>query len=435
MALVEMRDLVGHAYHNGYAVGAFDISSLTMLEAVIQAAENCRAPVIIQIAEPQMSHFDIELLAPAAEAAAHRATVPVVLHFDHGKSLQSVIRSIALGCNSVMIDASHSPLNDNIRITKEVVETAHGCGVAVEAELGYVPESEASKKSGELIFTTVEEARGFVKLTGVDLLAVSVGTTHGQLQGKPRLDYQRLRQINEALSLPLVIHGASGLTDDQYRRLVANGVAKINYFTALDELAAKQLAKNESKAQNGFLNLHQGVREVIAEEMERCMRIWGSAGRAAEVLAQCVTWEPVERTLFLRSEGEDPDDIALVLARGKRILSALPGVREVSSGVTHVAEGRDHYCWTIRFSHFDAIGRVERHPEFSSFYNRHLRGLLQEPLVFDSRFTEVLPDLRQPQPTVGALTKTLKKQCSRGGAVHAGLYYSRVVSVIGPPVT
>lgn len=173
MPLVNMKDMLHHAYSNHYAVGAIDVVSLDLLQGVLDAAERCRAPVIIGLAEPHLHAFDLQLLAPAVEAAARHSNVPVAIHFDHGSSSESIQHGIRHGCNGVMVDASHLPLHDNIELTTRVVQMAHGCGVPVEAELGYVPDS-----GGELVFTTVEEARGFVRVTGVDSLAVSIGTTH-----------------------------------------------------------------------------------------------------------------------------------------------------------------------------------------------------------------------------------------------------------------
>ncbi|MCW8947648.1 MAG: class II fructose-bisphosphate aldolase, partial [Sedimenticola sp.] len=183
MALVQMHDMLRHAYENKYAVGSFDVVSMDFLQGVINAAEQCRAPVILGLAEPYSDHFDMELLATAVESAARRSSVPVAIHYDHGSSIEGVIRGIRHGCNGVMIDASDRSLDENIATTKEVVEIAHACGVPVEAELGYVPDN-----GNDLIFTTVDEARGFVRLTGVDFLAVSIGTVHGRFKGKPRLD-------------------------------------------------------------------------------------------------------------------------------------------------------------------------------------------------------------------------------------------------------
>ncbi len=254
MPLINMKDMLHHAYDNGYAVGAFDLVSLDFLEGVISAAERCNAPVILSLAESHFDYFNFELIMPAVEAAARRASVPVAIHLDHGASLESAVRAINLGCNGAMVDASHEPSPNNIRCTRSVVDMAHACGVPVEGELGYVPGVEgedAERHPGKITYTTVAEATGYVDRTGVDFLAVSIGTVHGRMKRKPKLDCQRLKQINEALGMPLVIHGGTGLSPDQFRRLIANGAAKINYYTALADAAGACIQKKAKAIRNG----------------------------------------------------------------------------------------------------------------------------------------------------------------------------------------
>ena len=210
MALVNMLDMLHHAYDNNYAVGAFDLVSLDFLEAVIDAAEKCRAPVILSIAEPHFAHFDVELMMPAVEAAAKRATIPVAIQLDHGSSLETATKAIRLGCNGLMLDVSNSELRENVRSTRAVVEMAHSCGIPVVGELGYVAGYEgegAEQHPGETSLTNPAEAKSYVEQTGVDFLAVSIGTVQGRMKGRAKLDFQRLKKLNEAVKVPLVIHG------------------------------------------------------------------------------------------------------------------------------------------------------------------------------------------------------------------------------------
>jgi fructose-bisphosphate aldolase class II len=368
MALVQMKDMLRHAYDNKYAVGAFDVVSLELLQGVINAAEQCRAPVILGLSEPHFEHFDIALLAPAVEAAARRSSVPVAIHYDHGSGVEGAVRGIRHGCNGVMVDASNRPLQENIECTRAVVKMAHSCGVPVEAELGYVPDS-----GDELIFTSVEEARGFVRLTGVDFLAVSIGTAHGRLGGKARLDYQRLRQINEALQIPLVLHGSSGLSDDQFHRLIANGIAKVNYFTAITDRAAELLRSNARDKENGYLKLFSGVREGVEQEADRMMRMWGSAGRAAEVLEQCHPWQGVEYVLRFNLSGSDAEEQAMITRRGRRLLLQIPGVREVMVGEALQDNTLPQYCWQLRLASAAVAQSLKQHADFLNFTRRYLR--------------------------------------------------------------
>jgi len=351
--------------------------SLDFLEAIVTAAEKSRAPVILSLAESHFDYFDFGLAMPAVEAAARGAAVPVAIHLDHGESLASAVRGINLGCNGVMVDASHHPLEENIRLSRQVVEMARGCGVPVEGELGYVPGVEgedAERHPGEVAYTTVEEAGRYVEETGVDFLAVSIGTVHGRMKGEPKLDFQRLAEINEALRIPLVIHGGTGLSDDQFRELIANGVTKINYYTALSDAAARQIEVNrQTGAGGGYTGLVKEVRPAIAEEVERCIRLWGSAGRADEVLAACEPWRPVEHLIIYNVEGLDESGAKAMIAEGRRVLSAIPGVREVFTGEAVQKDAAYRYTWLVRFCHPAVIDSYRNHPAHVAFADYHFR--------------------------------------------------------------
>lgn len=377
MPLVDMKDMLQHAYHHGYAVGAFELINLEVLQAVMKAAEQARAPLILSVAEHHFDAFDVELLMPAIEAAAKRAQVPVAIHFDHGITLDSALSGIRQGCNSVMVDASHLDFSENTRITKAVVEMAHACGIAVEGELGYVPgiEEDSSNYPEGLAYTSLAEAKAYVERTGVDFLAVSVGTVHGRMKGKPRLDYQRLKQINEALKMPLVIHGGSGLSDSQYRRLISNGVAKINCFTGISELAAKKLRENTRGTIGvSYSQIQNMTKKAITTEAEHYMRLWGAAGRAAEVLSQCHIWRPVEQLIIYKTLGEQCVSMATQY-EVQSILSRIPGVREVT--IAEVMQNDKHYqcSWTVKFCHPEAIKSYQEHPDVMALSRKLFRPL------------------------------------------------------------
>ena len=392
MPLVDMKDMLQHAYDNGYAVGAFDLVSLDFLEGILGAAEHCRAPVILSLAESHFDYFDFELIMPAVEAAALRATVPVAIHLDHGASLDSAVKAVNLGCNGVMVDASHEPLPDNIDCTRNVVNMAHACGVPVEGELGYVPGVEgedAARHPGKIAYTTAAEAKNYREQTGVDFLAVSIGTVHGRMKGKPELDFQRLKQINEALGIPLVIHGGTGLSDDQFRQLIANGVAKINYYTALSDAAAKQIKDNiKAGTSGGFTDLVKNIRTVVADEAERCMRLWGAEGRASEVLSRCRSWLPVEHLIIYNVRGIDKAGAEAMIAEGCRVLSAIPGVREVFSGETVQDDAKYRYTWLVRFCHPLVIHSYREHPDHVTFADKLFRPVAGERISIDYQMVD-----------------------------------------------
>jgi fructose-bisphosphate aldolase class II len=322
------------------------------------------------------------------ERAAQRASVPVAIHLDHGASLKSAVAAIRLGANGVMVDASHHPFDENVAITRRVSAMAHGCGVPVEGELGYVPGVEgedAERHPGELIYTSVAEAKVYVERSGVDFLAVSVGTVHGRMQGEPKLNYTRLKQINEALGIPLVLHGGTGLSEDQYKRLIGNGIAKINYYTALADTAGEQLAENVANGGRGYTSLVRGAAAAVQQETERCMRLWGAAGRAAEVLAQCTPWQPVEHLIIYNTTASDDESVAAMMAEGRRVLSAIPGVRELFTGNAVQGEARYRHSWLVRFCHPAVIDSYRDHPDHVAFADRHFRPIAGDRISIDYR--------------------------------------------------
>lgn len=390
MPIVDMKGMLGHAYRHRYAVGAFDVVSLEFVTAVMEAAERSRSPIIVSLAESHFDYYDFELLMAAVEGAAKRATVPVAIHLDHGMSLESAVRAINLGCNGVMVDASHHPFEDNVAVTREIVAMARGCGVPVEGELGYVPGVEgedAERHPGEIAYTSVAEAQDYVTRTGVDCLAVSIGTVHGRMKGEPKLDIDLLRQINEALGIPLVLHGGTGLSDTQYEQLIANGIAKINYYTALADAAGARIRDNANANERGYTSLVRGVGEAVREETERRMRQWGAAGRADEVLAHCAPWTPVEHVIIYNCNAA-AHDVEDMMAEGRRVLSAIPGVREVFTG-TAVKDGAQYrYSWVVRFCHQAVIESYRDHPDHVAFANTRFRPIAGDRISIDYQGVE-----------------------------------------------
>jgi len=387
MPLINMRDMLYHAYENNYAVGAFDLVSLDFLEAVIGAAESCRSAVILSIAQPHFAHYDFELMLPAVEAAAKRATVPVAIQLDHGNNLETVIKAINLGCNGVMLDASNQNFSDNIEHTRAVAEMAHQCGVSVVGELGYIAGKEgegAEQHPGETAFTLPSEAKAYVERTGVDFLAVSIGTVQGRMNGRAKLDYVRLKQLNQAVNIPLVIHGGSGLNEDQFHKLTSNGVAKIDYYTALSDVAAKAMRKRSKGNPNGsFTDLKKDVKAAIGEEVQRCLRQWGSAGRAAEVLERCQPWLPVEHLIVHNAGAQSTRSVDGLMSEGKRILAQIPGVRDVFTGVAMKENSEYNFCWSLRFTHQAALDSFRQHPEFETFLKQQLNPNVSDIISID----------------------------------------------------
>jgi len=396
MALVSMKDLLNHAYDNHYAVGAFEIVNLEFLRAVIAAAEQARSPAILNIVEPHFDMFDVEMLMPAVVQAAKRASVPIALHMDHCSSLVSVQSAIRLGCNSVMYEGASAELPDNIEQTRKVVELAHSCGVPVEGELGYVAGIKSNYgDDDQSVQTSANEARVYVERTGVDFLSISIGTTHGSGNGKPRLDYNRLARIYESVNVPLVIHGGTGLSDQQYHKLIDHGVAKINYFTALAELTVEQVRKNVARDDISYRNLISNIHEEMTSAVLRIMQVWRSAGRAAEVMIQCGTWNNVEHVIVYNTSENDPTVIQIMLRKGKQQLSSIPGVLDVRVGRAMDDKSKYRYCWLVRFAHESVIESYKTHPIHVAYADSYFRPIAADRVTNDY---EILDDLELGRP-------------------------------------
>lgn len=353
MPLVELKDMLRHARANGYAVGAYDAVDSNFVAAIIAGAGAARAPVIVSFAESHFAHYDFPMLMAAAEAAARKATIPVALFLDHGSGMDSAVAAIRHGCNGVMVDASHLAFDDNVAATRVVAEMAHGVGVPVEGELGYVPGVEgedAERHPGEMRLTSPGEAAIYVDATGVDFLAVSVGTVHGRLRGEPRLDLDRLAAIAAAVGVPLVIHGGTGLSDVQFQALIVRGVAKINYFTALSDLAAAAASNALADVESGYTAAIDALRAAVADEVARTCAVFGATGRADALLAVCRSWRIAEHLILFNWSDAAAGREAAFETEGREILARVPGVREVAVGEALHADARYRRAWLIRLA-------------------------------------------------------------------------------------
>ena len=233
MGLIPITTLLADARKQRYAVGAFNIVNLETLQAVVNAAEAENTPVIVQVWHGDLSHAGIPYLSALARVAAESVNVPVALQLDHGQSYEQAMTCIDAGFSSVMIDLASSDFQENVRWTQNVVQAAHARNVSVEAELGQIFDGQASVEQRNSALTDPELAAKFVRETGVDALAVSVGTAHGLYSSKPEVDFVRLETIINTIPVPVVVHGGSNTPDDDIRRIVQLGVAKVNIGTDL----------------------------------------------------------------------------------------------------------------------------------------------------------------------------------------------------------
>lgn len=234
MALVTTKQLLLDAQKGGYAVGAFNIENMEMVQAVVAAAEELKSPVIMQTTPSTVKYANLNYFYENVKVAAQEASVPVVIHLDHGNSFELAMQAYRTGYTSIMIDGSHEGFEDNIALTSAVVKACHPGEVPIEAELGKVGGKEDDLDGGEGDpYTDPQEAAEFVERTGIDSLAVAIGTAHGVYKGVPKLDFSRLSEIRKAVSIPLVLHGTSGVPDEDVAECIKRGICKVNYATDL----------------------------------------------------------------------------------------------------------------------------------------------------------------------------------------------------------
>ncbi len=285
MSLVTLKAVLGKAEGADYGVPAFNVNNIEFVQAVMQAAEELRSPVILAVAPRAIAHAGLEPLGAVCLFHARRAAIPVVVHLDHGKDLDTVRQSLELGFSSVMFDGSSLPLDDNIRKTCAAVEMARGTGASVEGEIGTMlthgdrADAELTLERLREFFTRPDEARHYVNATGIDALAVSVGTVHRMPIKTARIDQDCLRAVHAAVPIPLVFHGCTGLQDNEYRAAYGLGVKKFNIGTQLLEAFAKGMGEAFQQAQSAFACLQAG-RAAITEAAKGRIAILNSAGKA-----------------------------------------------------------------------------------------------------------------------------------------------------------
>jgi tagatose 1,6-diphosphate aldolase GatY/KbaY len=233
MALVSSRKMMLEADQNGYSIGAFNVENMEMVMAVIKAAEEMRAPAILQTTPSTIKYAGLSMYYANVKTAAQRAAVPIALHLDHGNSFDLAMQALRTGYTSIMIDGSQKPFEENIILSKRVVDACRPSEVPVEAELGKVGGKEDDLDCKDPGYTDPLDAAEFVKRTDITSLAVAIGTAHGIYKGEPKLDVERLSEIRKLVSIPLVLHGASGVPDDTVRECIRRGISKVNFATEL----------------------------------------------------------------------------------------------------------------------------------------------------------------------------------------------------------
>lgn len=282
MSFVTTKQMLEEADKNAYAVGAFNVENMEMVMAVIKAAEEMHAPAILQTTPSTIKYAGLPLYYANVAAAARQASVPIALHLDHGNSFALAMQALRVGYTSIMIDGSHEAFEDNIALTRSVVEACAASDIPVEAELGKVGGKEDDLECDDPGYTDPEDAVKFVEETGVSSLAVAIGTAHGIYKGEPKLDVERLSEIRKRVAVPLVLHGASGVPEETVKECIRRGISKVNFATEL-RIAYSNGVKNFLKENpEAFDPKKYGVvgMEYVTEAVKEKIRMCGSADKA-----------------------------------------------------------------------------------------------------------------------------------------------------------
>ncbi len=284
--LVNMNDVLRPAKKGKYAIGLFNAVNLELARGIINAAECSRSPVIMGTAEVLLPYGPLEEVSYYLLPMAKKASVPVVVHLDHGLTYETCIKALELGFTSIMYDCSTDSYDDNVRKVKEMADIAHSYGATIEGELGHVGDNEGSAEGSSHLedpskyFTDPKLAKDFVEKTGVDALAIAVGNAHGAYKLPPKLDFERIRTIAKTVDVPLVLHGGSGLTDDDFRQAIKDGISKVNIFTDINIAAVKAEFQKFTDMNKGIIDLIPAAVEAIKQETLKKMQLFGSDNKA-----------------------------------------------------------------------------------------------------------------------------------------------------------
>ena len=278
MGLVKMKDLLNQASEQNRAVGAFSVGNLEMIKGAVKAAEETNTPIILQIAEVRLPHSPLSLMGPMMVEAARNAKVEIAVHLDHGKTIGVLRQALEYGFTSVMMDGSTLPFEENINKTLEAARLAKEYGATVEAELGLVGGSEDGSTDEGIRCTNPEDAKVFCEKTGVDALAVAIGNAHGNYPVAPRLAFDVLKAIDEKTDVPLVLHGGTGITPEDFRKAVGLGIRKINIATAsFDSLTREAEKYLKSEGRHDYFGLNEAMVQGVYENVKQHIKIFNCA--------------------------------------------------------------------------------------------------------------------------------------------------------------
>lgn len=277
MSLVSMKTLLRRADENNCAVGAFSVGNMEMVMGAVKAAEELNTPIILQIAEKRLKNSPLPLMAPMMVSAAKQAKVDIAVHLDHGLTMECVKEALSYGFTSVMLDGSLLPFAENIALTKGVVAAAAAYGATVEAELGVVGGNEGDTAEHKITCTDPAMAKTFCEETGIDALAVAIGNAHGNYPVSPELRFDVLEEIDHTVDIPLVLHGGTGISDEQFRRAISLGIRKINIATAsFGCLAKKAKAYCDTVYTPDYFTLSAEMVNGVYENVKRHIQVFNN---------------------------------------------------------------------------------------------------------------------------------------------------------------
>lgn len=280
--LVNLNDILFDAQKNNYAVGLFNTTDTDAIEGAIAAAEELDSPIMLGTAEVLLPHGELQLIGPAMINMAKKASVPVAVHYDHGLTYERCVEALELGFSSVMYDCSTESYEENLKKVKEMTKIAHSFGATIEGELGHVGDNEGSAEGTSHLadpskfYTDPKMAKDFSERTGIDALAVAIGTAHGAYTYTPKLDIKRLKEIRCEIDTPLVLHGGSGLSDNDFKNCINSGITKINIFTDI-YVAGKNAIMNAS---GDYHEIRAQKVQAIKETIMNKIMLFGSNGKA-----------------------------------------------------------------------------------------------------------------------------------------------------------
>lgn len=375
MPLVNAHDLLQHAYQNQYAIAGIGITDFELAHAAVQAASQTRAPIILNLVDSHRSYLQFDALLPGLVKLCHEAEIPIAVHYDHAKHIDTLSQAIRLGCNSVMYEPQTDNLLDAQAQISQLQSLCAQMQIPLETIAGHV--SQDNQYTTELhadLPTQPATAKYLLQRTGVQALAVSVGNQHGLNNKQPKIDFARLKRIHQETACPLVIHGGSGLTEDQCIRLTRKGVAKINFFSDL----AKTLVDQRKKAKDYFSH-RQELHAALTLQIEHILRLVGSAGRAAEILQQCRIWGQPQALVSAQCLHWQQPEHLIIQPLLDRLSQHYPCIQSIQTFYEPApsSEFSVRVSWLFQLNQQQALAQLSQFEGFNTFLQT-LRGLASE---------------------------------------------------------